>query len=178
MNLMTGKDFEILIMFWPPDSYSEIRQWLQPEFQLEVQIEGDLGARMLDAFSKAFKKNYQNVIIIGSDLPNLTHNFILEAFNDLQTVDLLLGPSSDGGYYLIGLKKPYPVLFEEISWSTSRVLEKTIAHSENAGISFKLLQELRDIDTYEDLKFLENLIETTDIHTDLSHTYSVLKKII
>jgi len=133
---------------------------------------------MLDAFSKAFKSDYQNVIIIGSDLPYLTHDFIRKAFNDLQTVDLILGPTSDGGYYLIGLKKSYPVLFEKIPWSTTRVLKQTIICSEKIGISHKLLQELRDIDNYEDLKFLENLIETTNIQNNLPNTYSVLKKIL
>lgn len=177
-NLATGQDFEILIMFWPPESYSEISQWLQAKFKLEVQIEGDLGARMLDAFTKAFNKDYKNVILIGSDLPYLTHDFIREAFNALQAVDLILGPSADGGYYLIGLKKPDPALFEKISWSTSLVLKQTVNRAEKAGISCKLLQELRDIDNYEDLKFLENLIEITDIQNNLPKTYSVLKKIL
>jgi rSAM/selenodomain-associated transferase 1 len=177
-NLIPEKGFEIIVMFWPPDGSKEIEQWLENKFKLQVQAEGNLGKKISSAFSDALNKNYKNVIIIGSDLPYLNAEDIHGAFNDLETTDLLLGPSSDGGYYLIGLKKPCPPLFEDINWSTPQVLPQTLSRAKKAGLSFKLLPEKRDIDNYEDLVFLENFIENTRNQRNLPNTHSTLKKLL
>jgi rSAM/selenodomain-associated transferase 1 len=177
-NLTPEKGFKILVMFWPPDGRKEIEQWLENKFKLQVQAKGNLGEKISGAFSEAFNKNYQNVILIGSDLPYLKNEDLQVAFNDLETTDLLLGPSSDGGYYLIGLKKPCPPLFEDINWSTPQVLPQTLSRAKKAGFSFKLLPEKRDIDNYEDLVFLENFIENTRNQRNLPNTHSILKKLL
>lgn len=112
----------------------------------EVQSTGDLGHKMLDAFQRMLVK-YDAAIIIGSDCPYITTTHIEEAYQALETNDLVLGPTIDGGYYLIGLKKPISELFENINWSTETVFEETIAVSSKLGLTYHLLQELTDIDT-------------------------------
>lgn len=124
------------------DNYSYIK---------EVQSTGDLGHKMLDAFQRMLEK-YDAAIIIGSDCPYVTSTHIEEAFHALITNDLVLGPSTDGGYYLIGLGKPIPELFENIRWSTETVLEETIGVSSKLGLRYHLLQELTDIDTITEWK--------------------------
>jgi len=177
-NLEPGKNFKILVMFWPPDGQEEIEQWLGKKFEFMAQTGGGLGKKISGAFFEAFNKNYQNVILIGSDLPYLKNGDLLGAFNDLETTDLLLGPASDGGYYLIGLKKTCPPLFEDINWSTRQVLSQTLSRAKKAGLSFKLLPEKRDIDNFEDLVFLQNFIQNTQSQKNLPNTHSILKKLL
>ena len=112
----------------------------------------DLGQRMSTAFKELFK-NHQSVVLIGCDLPDLTSALISDAFDSLQSNDAVIGPSCDGGYYLIGLKKETPDLFKEISWSTEKVLKQTVERAEQLSLKVQLLDQLRDIDTLEDLRF-------------------------
>jgi glycosyltransferase A (GT-A) superfamily protein (DUF2064 family) len=91
------------------------------------------------------------VVLIGCDLPDLTSALIAKAFDALQSNDVVIGPSCDGGYYLIGLNKSTPELFEEISWSTEKVLKQTLEKAERLLLKVQLLDQLRDIDTLEDL---------------------------
>ena len=110
----------------------------------------DLGARMKNAFSDAFKLGIEKVILIGTDCPELDFNRIHQAFASLDTADLVLGPAEDGGYYLIGMKKHSDFLFEGITWSTSLVFSQTIAKAENQRMIVARLPVLADIDTLED----------------------------
>ena len=112
----------------------------------EVQSNGDLGHKMLDAFERMLEK-YDEALIIGSDCPYITATHIEEAYQALETKDLVLGPTRDGGYYLIGLKKAIPELFENINWSTETVFEETIAVASQLDLTYHLLPELTDIDT-------------------------------
>mgnify|MGYP000025680380 FL=1 len=105
---------------------------------------------MIAAFKKLFQ-NHQSVILIGCDLPDLTSALISNAFDALQSNDVVIGPSCDGGYYLIGLNKETPDLFKEISWSTEKVLNQTLEKAERLSLKVQLLDRLRDIDTLEDL---------------------------
>lgn len=110
----------------------------------------DLGQRMHLAFNHLLE-NHQSVVLIGCDLPDLNSELIDRAFQMLQSNDLVLGPSCDGGYYLIGIKKNHPELFQQISWSTEKVLTQTIKRARQLSLKFHLLEELRDIDTLDDL---------------------------
>ena len=121
-----------------------------PKTKFVIQQGEDLGQRMSTAFEKLFK-NHQSVVLIGCDLPDLTSALIAKAFDALQNNDLVIGPSCDGGYYLIGLNKSTPDLFEEISWSTEKVLKQTLERAERLLLKVQLLDQLRDIDTLEDL---------------------------
>ena len=120
--------------------------------RLLAQEGEDLGARMSGAMAKAFSLGHQRVILIGTDLPNLTRRHLSQAVNDIGSHDLVLGPTLDGGYYLIALSRPAPELFHGLAWSTNSVLEETKKKAASLGLSVGLLSSLRDLDEIEDLK--------------------------
>ncbi|MDX1472041.1 MAG: TIGR04282 family arsenosugar biosynthesis glycosyltransferase, partial [Flavobacteriaceae bacterium] len=124
--------------------------WENSIFNRKLQQGGDLGEKMENAFQEIFKLNYQKVIIVGSDLFDLSTNIIEDAFNQLNKHDIVIGPSEDGGYYLLGMKKLHPQLFINKDWSSQNVLTQTLESSEEQTIF--LMPTLNDIDTYEDLK--------------------------
>jgi len=115
-----------------------------------VQTGIGLGDRMSNAFSSELIE-YENICLIGSDCLELTANDIAKAFQHLAANDVVLGPAIDGGYYLIGLKKPHPQLFRNIHWGSSVVLEETLKTCSTHNLSVKLLRPLNDIDLLEDL---------------------------
>lgn len=110
------------------------------------QASGDLGNRMVKAFEEVLNEDTSAAIIIGTDCATLTKEIIESAFTALATNDLVIGPAADGGYYLLGIKKNYPVLFEHIDWSTEKVFEQTIQHAKNLSLRYQVLPVLTDID--------------------------------
>jgi rSAM/selenodomain-associated transferase 1 len=118
------------------------------------QVGEDLGARMKHAFETMFARGYHHVLIVGTDVPSLPLKHYQEALGLLDTHDLVLGPALDGGYYLIGLNKPTPALFENIPWSTDRVLSLTREKADSLGVRTAFLPAWRDIDTIDDLNTL------------------------
>lgn len=122
-----------------------------------VQHGNDLGARMLNSFSDQFKIGYSRLIIIGTDCPGLNSELLLNAFNALEGHDIVIGPAADGGYYLLGMSKLYPELFEGVEWSTSEVYGQTVDIISKLGLSFSLMPVLRDLDNENDLKYFNHL---------------------
>ena len=118
---------------------------------VRCQPEGDLGARMTTAFAAAFAAGAVRVAIIGTDCPGLRASHLTQAFVALETAEVVLGPATDGGYYLLGLRQPQPELFQNKTWSTASVLADTVADARRLGLRVVLLSELRDVDTAEDL---------------------------
>ena len=121
------------------------------KFQKKVQSTGDLGVKMMNAFQEAFREGYKRVVIIGSDCPGITSGLLEHAFETLKTCDVVIGPSEDGGYYLLGMKAYYPELFKGIEWSTQTVLEETLKIAASKKLSVEQLPVLNDVDTEEDL---------------------------
>ena len=111
----------------------------------------DLGTRMSGAMQKAFELGHRRVILAGTDLPTFTRSHLTQAVNHLNTHDVVLGPTTDGGYYLIGARHPVPELFQGIAWSTAGVLERTRKTAAAQGLSVALLPECHDLDTVDDL---------------------------
>jgi rSAM/selenodomain-associated transferase 1 len=124
----------------------------QGVFEKRLQEGDDLGARMKKAFARAFDEGFDRVLIIGSDCPGLTEEVILNAFNVLDSHQVVIGPSEDGGYYLLGMRKFIPDLFSDVNWSTETVYEKTVETVKNMGLSYSTLPVLNDIDTEADLR--------------------------
>jgi rSAM/selenodomain-associated transferase 1 len=124
--------------------------WDNDIYTKKQQIEGDLGEKMQHAFLSAFKNGYQNVIIIGSDMYNLYQEDIEEAFKALDTFEYVLGPSEDGGYYLLGMNLFKPDLFKNKAWGTDTVLRDTLLDLKEEHL--QLLEERNDIDLYDDIK--------------------------
>ena len=120
-------------------------------FSKHVQEGDDLGLRMLHAFKKVFALGCKKVCIIGSDCYDLKSEIIEQAFEELENKDVVVGPSVDGGYYLLGMKQLEESLFAEKDWGTSTVLDDTITSIEKSAFSYALLPTLNDIDTLEDL---------------------------
>jgi len=116
----------------------------------QLQQGKDLGEKMSSAFDWAFEKGYEKVILLGSDLGSLNEKIVLEAETALVENEYVIGPTYDGGYYLIGMKKPSPHLFKEIPWSTEKVLEQTLKTV--APSAFYFLELANDIDEFKDLK--------------------------
>ena len=108
---------------------------------------------MRSAFADRFKEGYEKVVIFGSDSPSLPESYINEAFTSEK--DLVLGPSADGGYYLISMTGKVFEVFAGVSWGTENVLEETLKKVNDANISLGLLPLWYDVDLPEDLKFLK-----------------------
>lgn len=124
--------------------------WNNTVFEKRQQQGADLGERMMNAFKTGFESGYSNIIIIGSDLYDLSANDIQKAFEALDTSDYVIGPAVDGGYYLLGMKYLNSEVFKNKAWSTNSVFEQTIENLKNDQIT--ILEERNDIDHYEDLE--------------------------
>jgi rSAM/selenodomain-associated transferase 1 len=130
---------------------ARMRAWLGAGIRYRDQGAGDLGARMLRAFRERLAGEGSRAVIIGTDCPSLDAATIASAFAALEDHDLVVGPALDGGYYLVGLQAPQPVLFRDMPWGTARVLSETLERAAAAGLSVARLQPLADVDRPEDL---------------------------
>jgi len=115
------------------------------------QSEGSLGTRMNAAVRSAFEDGAERIVVIGTDCPGLEALHLTQAFERLKYRDVVIGPATDGGYYLIGMRRHFPVLFEDIDWGTETVLRQTLQECANAGVSLSQLTPLSDVDYAEDL---------------------------
>ena len=129
----------------PSDSYDV-------QFEKKLQQGDNLGERMAGAFKEGFGEGFERILIIGSDCPEITHQIIEEGFDRLEQVDAVIGPSEDGGYYLIGSKTFIPEIFNNIPWSSENVLTETTSVLEKKDLRYSTLLTLNDIDTEEDLR--------------------------
>lgn len=146
------KDYDIHLFYDNEEQKESFQKWVPPEFALHPQEGIDLGERMKNAFNNIFKSFYGKVLIIGTDCPQVTPGIVIKAFEELSKNDVVIGPSTDGGYYLIGMNKPYPFLFDKIKWSTETVFTKTVEKINDEDLSLYTLPGLIDIDTAEDLQ--------------------------
>lgn len=137
-------------------SVHEMRKWLGAGLIYEEQADGDLGNKMRVALDKAFEeKGVSRAVIIGTDIHDLTDHIISESFQALGNRDLVIGPATDGGYYLIGMNSAHPELFINIAWGTSKVFEQTLGIANSEKLSSYILPTLNDVDRPEDLVFLK-----------------------
>jgi len=127
-----------------------------PEVRIELQGPGDLGTRMARNFRRRLvRERRPRAVLIGSDLPSLPCALVRQALRVLHRVPIALGPTADGGYYLIGLSMLVPALFRGIPWSTARVQKATLQAAQSAGVALKLVQAWDDVDTPADLARLQ-----------------------
>ncbi|MFC1489679.1 TIGR04283 family arsenosugar biosynthesis glycosyltransferase [Candidatus Latescibacterota bacterium] len=151
---------EIRYAFHDKNDEHLMKRWLGATRRYKLQADGDLGARMGNAFTEAFHNGGRRVIIVGTDSPDLNSGHLRSAFDMLNQSDMVLGPAFDGGYYLIGLRNNAPLkaisgLFENISWGTSTVLDETVNNAGLLGISHGLLETLHDVDRPVDILIWE-----------------------
>jgi rSAM/selenodomain-associated transferase 2/rSAM/selenodomain-associated transferase 1 len=132
----------------------QVVRWLPlPGIFHNPQASGDLGQRMAAAFHAAFHEGCERVVLVGTDIPDLSEAYLTAAFTALESHDLVLGPSCDGGYWLVGMKRRYDI-FNGMRWGHNRVLEQTLEKARRLGLRHARLKTLRDLDTPEDLRAL------------------------
>lgn len=160
-------------LFHPPGS--EFTALMQPGAQCVPQAGNDLGGRMLNAFRDLCDKGFEHVIMVGADVPHVRAEWLDQADEQLGHCDVVLGPSDDGGYYLVAMRQPHDV-FSEIEMSTSRVLQDTLRKAATLGLRAHLLPATFDIDEARDLDALAELLGGRD-RVDLPHTFAVLTEL-
>jgi len=144
-------EYARLFFYAPPSSPEAMSAWLPGETFLP-QRGDDLGARMSAAFDETFRRGARRAAVIGTDVPWVHRGLVAEAFSALDAHDVVLGPTSDGGYYLLALARLQPALFRDIAWSTPSVFTSTLERAAALGLSVSRLPELPDIDTLDDVR--------------------------
>lgn len=158
-------DAALFVAHTPEAGWEQLRP-LFPRAAGFFPQEGEgLGQRMSHALEWVLSLGYDACVLTGSDLPELTAAQLESAFRALERADAVLGPSDDGGYYLVGLKRPCPALFERQSYGGSSVLESTLAAAAQAGLSTALALPCRDVDTPEELRALGARCRESGSHT-------------
>ena len=125
--------------------------WLGESYVTMLQRGRTLGERLIQAFAWAFEQDAKEVVVLGSDAPTLSPGWIRQAFQALQQADVVVGPTVDGGYHLIGLKRPHPELLTRMPWSTPRLFRQTVSRIEQAHLRLHALTPVADLDTPDDL---------------------------
>ena len=161
LRALSGAD--LYLVFSPSQAVAMMRQLAPQSFELFPQSDGDLGARMEHACATLFAKGYEKIILIGGDLPPVPLAYFDEAFEFLNGPGhrVVLGPSRDGGYYLVGLNLRLPEIFEAMTWSHDQVLSQTLVKIVSHGVEHHLLPSWHDVDTLEDLRDLQSAWDST-----------------
>lgn len=164
-----------IIAYLPLDARNYFHRFAS-DFELVPQNGDDLGSRLDHALTSYLSLGYERVVIMDSDSPTLPSAYLSQAFNALANgADVTLGPCDDGGYYLIGLKKPAPRLLLEVKMSTPTVTADTIALAEGQGLRVSLLPTWYDVDDAVSLTRLMKELETQDAHVAY-HTRKFLEQ--
>jgi rSAM/selenodomain-associated transferase 1 len=144
-------DAEVFACFDPVERRAECEEWLAGRAaHFLPQATGDLGMRLVEAFAEAFARGFSDVAAIGTDCPEIDASLFTQAWNALETHEVVLGPSGDGGYYLVALRESAPPLFSGIAWSSAQVLSQTLDRAAAANLRVHLLPKRHDVDTEED----------------------------
>ena len=154
-----------IIAYLPVGAEDFFRRIAPPGFEFIPRVGANLGERLDNVLRHCLRSGYRQAVVIDSDSPTLPVGYLQQAFQELDdpTVDVVLGPCDDGGYYLIGLKPPCPALFQGIVMSTSRVTEETLQRAQEEGLRTACLPLWYDVDTPEDL---QRLMEAVHLEPD------------
>jgi uncharacterized protein len=156
------KKVDKYIYFTDSGDRQNVEEWAGPGFNFKAQAGEDLGERLVNAFREVFSAGAGKAVIIASDVPDISAGIISEAIEDLDCCDIVLGPSHDGGYYLLGMSTPHEELFQGIPWSSAEVTDRTLAKAGKMGLTACLLPTLIDIDNFEDFKMWLDLGNVRD----------------
>ncbi|PHS01812.1 MAG: hypothetical protein COA78_22275 [Blastopirellula sp.] len=148
---LSGIADQTVIAYSPADQQPLFQQLPVDTWNLQPQGEGDLGQRLEHYFSSAFKAGAKQVVLIGTDSPDLPVDYVNKAFALLAQTDVVIGPSDDGGYYLVGMSQFRPDIFADIPWSTETVFDATLQRLDEHQIPFRELPMWYDVDTQQDL---------------------------
>lgn len=154
LQRLSGVDANRALLFAPAEREADFAQLAADHFALIPQAAGDLGQRLAAFFAHYREASAQSVVAVGTDSPTLPIEYIDRAFAELESADVVLGPATDGGYYLVGCGRDYPPLFDKIAWSSGSVLADTIAALAEPRWRLTLLPPWYDVDTPEDWTML------------------------
>jgi rSAM/selenodomain-associated transferase 1 len=169
---------ELYVAFTPDEAAGLIKSLAPAGFHCFPQRGADLGARMNEVFAELRRRGHRSSVIIGSDLPPVPLDTFVQAFAQLSADGkrVVLAPTRDGGYYLVGMNQPVPEIFSGITWSDKGVLKATIDRLTQRGIDFGLLPEWFDVDTVEDLEHLR-AISDLSVRDSMPRTLAGLLRI-
>jgi rSAM/selenodomain-associated transferase 1 len=148
-KLQAGKGFSCEVCY-TGGMKKEMEAWLGNDLTYTEQVQGDLGVKMYSSITGALDAGSRKVVLIGTDIPAPITGYIEQAFCELDKTDICLGPVTDGGYWLVGMKRASDI-FNGVRWGTETVLSQTLELIKHQGLSFYLLPEINDIDTVDDL---------------------------
>ena len=167
------QEIQIVVAYAPDARFPDVA-WLHPQPRMMIQQGQTLGDRLVHAFDWAFARGDRRVVALGSDAPDLSTDWIQDAFVAMTRNDVVLGRATDGGYHLIGLTRPQPELFVDIPWSSPRVLARTREHIDRLHLRVHQLEPIADVDTPQDA---QRYLSTVDSPDDQTRTASVLEPI-
>ena len=176
-NLARFDGARLFIAFTPEEAAGFFEGFIVHGFTCFAPRGQSLGERMRHAFAHLFASAFKNIILIGSDLPALPLRFFHQAYACLEesAADVVLGPSADGGDYLVGMNRMIVTIFDDIGWSGDDVLAQTIHKLEDRGLKHELLPEWYDIDTAKDLKRLQSQQNCDDVL--MKNTFALLNEL-
>jgi rSAM/selenodomain-associated transferase 1 len=155
LDKLAGITAQRVLAFAPVHAAAYFAEAARGRFELVPQVEGDLGQRMSAFFTQQLAAGADRVVLTGADSPSLPAEFIEQAFAKLEHADVVLGPATDGGYYLVGLGRRLPPIFDGIPWSSERVLAETVARLACQSWQLALLPPWYDVDTLNDWHVLQ-----------------------
>ena len=164
------------LVHYAPDAAASYFALLAPDFGLRPQVGESLGPRLDQVLTRCLGEGFERAVIMDSDSPTLPAAFVAQAFAALDAADVVLGPCDDGGYYLIGLKRPQPRLLLEVQMSTRNVLRDTLALAEQIGARAALLPTWYDVDTVQELERLRADLAAED-NGVASHSRAFLSRL-
>lgn len=162
---------DLFVAYTDDPNWKMLKEIFPAATEFFPQEGADLGKKMYNALCRVLESGYEAVVLTGADLPLMTAAHLESGFAALAAADITLGPTSDGGYYLVGMKQPHRAVFENQSYGGATVLENTVAAANAAGLSVALAAACDDVDTPEDLKKLTQLL------TPETATYRYLSKL-
>jgi rSAM/selenodomain-associated transferase 1 len=175
-NLATFDAAQLFIAFTPKSAAGFFEGFIAQGFTCFAQCGQSLGERMSHAFEHLFASGFEKIILIGSDLPTLPLGFFCQAYACLEkSADVVLGPSADGGYYLVGTNRMIAAIFDDIGWSGANVLSQTIHKLGDLGLKHELLPDWYDIDTAKDLERLQSQRMSREVA--MKNTFALLNEL-
>jgi rSAM/selenodomain-associated transferase 1 len=157
LSVVSATAFRKILFVDPPERAAEAHTWA-PGMDLYLpQSDGDLGARLWDAVDRRLAAGAKRIILLGCDCPQISKDTVTSSFAALDFHDVVLGPTVDGGYYLLALKAGHASLFQDIPWSTELVLERTLNILKIQSLSYLSLDTFSDVDTLDDYRRARHL---------------------
>jgi rSAM/selenodomain-associated transferase 1 len=170
---------ERVLAYSPASAEGFFRELVQDRFAVQRQEEGDLGGRMAAFFHSQLQTGAERVVLVGTDSPTLPVGFIEQAFRELASADVVLGPATDGGYYLVGCGRRLPAIFDGIAWGGNGVLAETIARLAEPSWRVALLPPWYDVDTLNDWQMLRGhvaALRRAGLDPGIPHTEPLLRQ--